>query len=442
MHRRKSGIPPVIPQEAEADLVVWIVEMSKRGFPVDGKWVLSKANLIFKALYPRNGFAPKLPPLDKHWLTRFKRNHPNLSWRKPQVVCNARLQLTFEDLQPLFDCMSKLVIGIFLVVCTFCVVIFVLEHDITDPSRIFNVDETAISPDMSTKKVLVTRGTRDVAKRMNTQGYHVTLLVCAAASGTFMPPLVIFPGLRLTPQIAEACNIPGATFTTTGKGWITGAVFANWLHIFNQFVIDQGIQKPVVLMLDGAPVHISAAAIDYSTENNIVLLCSTPNATHIIQPLDVSVFGPFKNCLRDAYAGTFSEKGIVSKEQCMSAISSAWNTGMIAENIQAGFKATGLFPLCHAMLQHRFKQFISAEKEIALPWITVEEHVRKNILVVPEEIMKPPSRKTVTVGARILSAADILDDCALKRKAIKPKKVLQRKKHKLSDEDEYSSDWE
>ena len=52
--------------------------------------------------------------------------------------------------------------------------------------------------------------------------------------------------------------------------------------------------RPVLLLLDGHSSHFTPEAIKVAAENEIVLFCLPPNATHIAQPLDVSFFGPLK----------------------------------------------------------------------------------------------------------------------------------------------------
>lgn len=47
-----------------------------------------------------------------------------------------------------------------------------------------------------------------------------------------------------------------------------------------------------MLILDGHASHISTAAIEFCIRQKIILLCLPAHTTHILQPLDVGVFGP------------------------------------------------------------------------------------------------------------------------------------------------------
>lgn len=51
---------------------------------------------------------------------------------------------------------------------------------------------------------------------------------------------------------------------------------------------------PVVVFLDGHKSHLSLHLSNFCRDNKIILVALYPNSTHILQPLDVAVFGPMK----------------------------------------------------------------------------------------------------------------------------------------------------
>ena len=58
--------------------------------------------------------------------------------------------------------------------------------------------------------------------------------------------------------------------------------------------------RPVLLVLDGYGSQVTINVIEYARSNEILLLCLPSHTFHILQPLDVGVFKPFKTFfLRD-----------------------------------------------------------------------------------------------------------------------------------------------
>lgn len=59
------------------------------------------------------------------------------------------------------------------------------------------------------------------------------------------------------------------------------------------FLKECGEVRPQLLILDGHSSHESLAILQMASENDIHILCLPPHTTHILQPLDRTVFGPF-----------------------------------------------------------------------------------------------------------------------------------------------------
>ena len=52
----------------------------------------------------------------------------------------------------------------------------------------------------------------------------------------------------------------------------------------------RGLQGPIVLLGDNLGSHFSADLVRVAKEKNIYFAMLPPNATHLMQPLDVAVF--------------------------------------------------------------------------------------------------------------------------------------------------------
>nr|CCA15902.1 AlNc14C16G1762 [Albugo laibachii Nc14] len=132
-----------------------------------------------------------------------------------------------------------------------------IERKLTN-DRVFNMDETVFGQKTKSRKVIPVRGSKNVWTN---------------ASGSCLPPLFLLPGQqRLNRDILSECSVPDATVAVALKAFMNQAIFVKWLEHF--------------------------AARESLRRRLRFLLLLPPNSTHILQPLDVSVFTPFKTSLR------------------------------------------------------------------------------------------------------------------------------------------------
>jgi hypothetical protein len=52
-----------------------------------------------------------------------------------------------------------------------------------------------------------------------------------------------------------------------------------------------------MLIMDGHSSHVTARVLSFCIQNAIDLLIMPPHCSHVLQPLDVSVFAPLKRAL-------------------------------------------------------------------------------------------------------------------------------------------------
>ena len=64
--------------------------------------------------------------------------------------------------------------------------------------------------------------------------------------------------------------------------------------MYNLLLLSAARPRTVGVSFDGHHSHISLELLKVARSNDIHLVCLPPHVTHLIQPLDVSVFGPVK----------------------------------------------------------------------------------------------------------------------------------------------------
>lgn len=284
---RNIGGPTVMTSSEEILLVKWILELGEVGFPVTKTQLLESVSKLIKNLGRTNPFKDDQP--GKKWYNGFLARHPEVSKRVPQSLTTCRAIVSEENIRSWFSKIRQ----------------YFVENNLMellrDPKRIFNCDESGFYLSPQEKQVLVRKGSKKVYSRTaNDEKECLTVLISIAADGAIPPPLVMFPYKRYVPSHITV-NIPkGWGMGHSDSGWMTSEAFYEYItNVFHPWLKEKGIQMPVVLFLDGHSSHININLSEYCKEHGIILTAFYPNATHRLQPLDVGVFYPLKNCWRN-----------------------------------------------------------------------------------------------------------------------------------------------
>ena len=119
-----------------------------------------------------------------------------------------------------------------------------------------------------------------------------------SAAGNVLPPVFIFPRARMNGNLMIGAPEDSFGLANSPKsGWMTGPLFVKTLEHLKHHTRCSKDNK-MLLLLDNHETHCSLGAIHFCRENGIELLTFPPHCTHHMQPLDVSVMGPFKTIMQ------------------------------------------------------------------------------------------------------------------------------------------------
>lgn len=106
--------------------------------------------------------------------------------------------------------------------------------------------------------------------------------------------MVVYPGKRL-PQGVKLSMPENWAIGRSEKGWMNGEIFFEYLvNIFYKWLKDKKVLFPVLMFLDGHSSQLTYHLSKFCSDHDIILIGIFPNATHLLQPLDVAVFKPLK----------------------------------------------------------------------------------------------------------------------------------------------------
>ena len=214
--------------------------------------------------------------------------------------------------------------------------------------RVFNCDETGFALQGTSgkmSKILASKGCKNV-HIVNTDSHEqITVLIGTNAAGEFLKPLVIFPGLRTPNFYFNEVDTDQYDVAHSEKGWITTPLFFEWLaNLFYPAVKDK-VEFPIILFLDGHKSHVNLAVSEFCKDKDIILYCLPPHSSHVLQPLDVGVFGPMKK-LWDDLVRRFTAKHHfpMTKKQFFTVFDQLWSQIKSKKYPVGGFKKSGLLP--------------------------------------------------------------------------------------------------
>lgn len=162
-------------------------------------------------------------------------------------------------------------------------------------SRLWNADETGFCTAMASHRVLARRGAREVHETAGGSGReYVTVLGAGSADGIRLPPYILYKGVNLFLRWTDG-GPAAAMYGVSQSGWMEADNFMAWfVKLFLPAVNHLLHTGPVLLFVDGHHSHLSLPLIRTAKEKGVHLYCLPPHTTHILQPLDVGVFGPIK----------------------------------------------------------------------------------------------------------------------------------------------------
>ena len=93
--------------------------------------------------------------------------------------------------------------------------------------------------------------------------------------------------------------LPGSDHTMSDSGWSNSIIFQDYLSKHFAKHVPLREDEYTLVMYDGATSHINVALVEWAREHKVILFVLPAHTSHLLQPLDVGCFGPFKSELID-----------------------------------------------------------------------------------------------------------------------------------------------
>ncbi|KAJ4451842.1 hypothetical protein ANN_03320, partial [Periplaneta americana] len=308
--------------------------MAEAGFPVTVKQLQDSVQRLMTDLKRKNPFVDNRP--GRTWIQGFLQRNSNISQRISQNLTVSRASVTQEN-----------ILGWFAEVEDYLKANNLFQV-LTDPSRVFNCDETAFFLNPKGNKVLARKGNKTIYQQVNSDEKEcLTVLITGSANGSVVTPLVVYKYERLPPEIT--LNFPSHwALGKSDSGWMQSELFYEFLaNFFHPWLKENNVTLPVILFVDGHVSHLSLHTSQFCDQNGIILVALYPNATHILQPMDVAVFRTLKeNWKRQVHEWRINhlDNPILKKKDFAKLLKEVVDKHVTHSVLANGFRKCGLYP--------------------------------------------------------------------------------------------------
>ena len=263
------------------------------------------------------------------WAQRFLHRHKDLVTVYCKTIENGRIEVQRRKVIQWFATVKELID----------------ENHISD-DNIYNLDETGTAiGTIEASYAVIDKNTMSRYQGHPGRQEWVTVLECVCGDGSAIPPLIIFKGRTLSSSWIPVNDIKGDWhFSRSENGWTSNDIAFEWLRkVFDPATKEKANGQPRLLIVDGHESHIQARFAAYCMQNNIELVLLLPHSSHLLQPLDVGVFGPLKKELSKVFSKLLS-LGIrcVEKYEWVMMYAQARPKALSAANIKGGWRGSGI----------------------------------------------------------------------------------------------------
>jgi DDE superfamily endonuclease/Tc5 transposase DNA-binding domain len=187
----------------------------------------------------------------------------------------------------------------------------------------------------------------------------LTSIECIGADGYVLPSFIILSGKIMKQKWFSPRLQDEIVFTSTPTGYTDDIRSFEWLQHFNNHTksrVQEGEYR--LLICDGHLSHFSFDFVNYALANKIIPFCLPPHSTHLVQPLDVTIFQPFKHWHAKVVEDHMRRGSITfTKVEFLDEYSGIRSKTFKKETVLSAFKNCGLVPFNPYIVLDKIKEY-------------------------------------------------------------------------------------
>lgn len=363
------------------------------------------------------------------WARLFLKRHKQLSERLAGNIKRARAKVSPEIIEEYCSNLKTTLEGV-------------------PPQNIWNYDETNLTDDPGSKKVICRRGSKYPERIITTSKSATSIMICGNAMGELLPPYVVYKATCMWNSWAEG-GPTGAVYNRTPSGWFNKETFEDWfVKIALPRLKQQDQQK--VLIGDNLSSHFTPTVIQLCEKYQIKFVSLPANSTHLTQPLDVAFFRPMKAMWRKILEEVklATSQTVVAKDRFPRLLKKLMTELEPKGNsLKAGFKKCGIVPCSAEPIISRMPANVQRQENTANNSMesvnsSVLEYLSKSRYGDKEDTPNRPRKKVNIVPGKGVTEEDIARIEQERDQRQRGKKKPKRKNQEESAESEIDDDVE
>ncbi|CAG9953199.1 unnamed protein product [Clonostachys rosea f. rosea IK726] len=310
----------------EVRLTKWILIQDSMGFPPSH----AKVRDIVGFLLCEEG---DLDPIGRRWMEGFLRRNPEVRTLQGKRIDFLRVNGATADRVKEFFALKR-----------------IPDIQKIPPRHRWNMDEAGIMEGIGDNSLVLGSSRKNWAAQIQPgTRYWTTIIECISATGGHLKPLVIFKGKTVQQQWFpdELGHLKDWHFTASNKGWTSNSIALAWLR--EVFIPSTRPSPPCwrLLIVDGHKSHETVEFMWECFKNHIWLLFLPSHSSHVLQPLDLSIFSPLKGSYRRhlSQQQIQTDSSPIGKATFLKCYHLARQAALTPSNILAGWKASGMWPV-------------------------------------------------------------------------------------------------
>ena len=122
------------------------------------------------------------------------------------------------------------------------------------------------------------------------------LLHLVSLSGTTLPPMLVLKRKTLDAELVLNGYGDKAVYVHSPSGYINSELYVKWFSdVLVPYLTKEktriGYTGHAVLIVDGCSAHMSSNVRVLASEHNATIVNIPPHSSHLLQPLDLGIFG-------------------------------------------------------------------------------------------------------------------------------------------------------